>query len=77
MNPDPGQPRKFPTPALDRWHEELRQGKRSTTDFDALWSAASAEQWALDYAHHPATSEAFRRDAVKILRKAAEAETKL
>lgn len=63
--------RAFRTPALDAWHAELRRDERTTTTFDALWSAACAEQWAVDLAQYPQIVEGFRRDAVKILRDAA------
>jgi len=34
--------------ALRRWHRELAQGKRPTTQYDALWAAACEEQSALE-----------------------------
>ncbi len=63
--------RPFPTPALDAWRAELRRSERTKTTFDPLWSAACAEQWAVDLARYPQLAEGFRRDAVKILRDAA------
>lgn len=62
--------RPFPTPALDAWRAELREGKRSRTDFDALWRAACAESWALDFAHIPTLAAGFREDAKRIVRDA-------
>ena len=67
---------RFRTPALDAWRMELRQGKRTRTTFDALWYAACAEMWALDMAAFPSIAEAFRRDALKILRDAARLQQK-
>jgi len=61
---DPGSPspaRRFRTPALDLWRQELRQGIRTTTTLDDLWRAACAEMTALE-AHHDGLPEAARRD---------------
>ena len=63
-----GRPR---TSALDAWLGELRRGERTRTTIDPLWSAACAEQWAVDLAQFPQIAQGFRRDAVKILHDAA------
>jgi len=35
--------------ALQQWHDEVRDGKRSVTKFDELWAAASREQANLEF----------------------------
>ena len=63
----------FPTPALDAWRAELAAGRRTRTDYDVLWRAASCEQQALE-AHADGLTEAADRDrrrAAKLLRSAA------
>lgn len=60
-------------PALEAWREEIRAGERTPTDFDALWQAASAEQWACDCQVWglPHLALAFREDAKRIILTAA------
>lgn len=65
--------RLFRTPALDAWHRELREGKRTRLEFDALWRAACAEAHALDFAAFPEIAAKFREDARRIVRDALKA----
>lgn len=59
-----------PTPALDLWREELRQGKRTALTFDALWRSACAELNALEAEAAQLTEMArrFRADAAAVIR---------
>ena len=61
-----------PTPALDLWRAELAAGKRTTTQFDALWHAACAEMWALEHEEQGLNevAETYRVDAQRILAEA-------
>jgi uncharacterized iron-regulated protein len=63
-------------PALVEWQRQLAAGERSRTDFDQLWQAASYEQWAADFAAWglPAIAASFRRDALHIIEREAEAQ---
>jgi hypothetical protein len=60
------------TPALDAWRRELATGQRTTTTFDALFHAASAEQHAVEHITMglPGIAESYLREARRLIRAA-------
>jgi signal recognition particle GTPase len=63
-------------PALAEWRRQIAAGERTATTLDDLWRAAAAEQLAFEHERLGLFSIAasFHRDAVSIIRRAAEAE---
>ena len=55
--------------ALRAWRDELRRGLRTSTTFDALWRAASAEMLAIDHKQIPELHDRFLEEARSILEK--------
>ena len=58
-----------PTPALDLWRQELRDGRRTALDFDDLWRSACAEMTALELEATQLTesAKARRLEAAELL----------
>ncbi|GEM_PF-6056675 len=65
---DRSQPTAIPTPALDRWRQEVGAGSRQRNTRDALWRAACLEHEATEHDQmgHVGVAEAFLADAARL-----------